>query len=136
MPRGAGNGTLNLGARIRAARLQRGLSQGDLEQRTGLLRCYLSRVENGHTEPSLPTLARLASAMEMPLVAFFDDPADPGAAVPAPAAGLSPQELSFLTQMRAFARTLSEQHRQQVLQLAEKMAAENRPPLAAAAGGN
>lgn len=122
MPRGAGNGTLNLGARLRQARLQRGLSQGDLEQRTGLLRCYLSRVENGHTEPSLPTLARLASALEMPLVAFFDDQD----ALVAPA-GLSPEEVVFLTQMRQFAGALSEQHRQQVLQLAAKMAAENTP---------
>jgi len=136
MPRGAANGTLNLGVRIRQARLQRGLSQGDLEQRTGLLRCYLSRVENGHTEPSLPTLARLASAMEMPLVAFFDEPAGTAAAAPA---GLSPEELAFLTQMRQFAVSLSEPHRQQVLQLAAKMAAETTAPparAAAAAAGN
>ncbi|HEY7838416.1 MAG TPA: helix-turn-helix transcriptional regulator [Terriglobales bacterium] len=130
MPPGAANGTLNLGVRIRQARLQRGLSQGDLEQRTGLLRCYLSRVENGHTEPSLPTLARLASAMEMPLVAFFDEPQGS-------AAGLSPEELAFLTQMRQLAVSLSEHHRQQVLQLAEKMAAETTaPPARAAAAGD
>lgn len=119
MPRGAASGRLNLGVRIRQARLERGLSQGDLEQRTGLLRCYLSRVENGHTEPSLPTLARLASALEMPLVSFFDEQQ-----LPAPA-GLKPEELAFLTQMRQFAGTLSEQHRQQVLELAAKMAAES-----------
>lgn len=135
---GAANGTLNLGVRIRQARLQRGLSQGDLEQRTGLLRCYLSRVENGHTEPSLPTLARLASAMEMPLVAFFDEPqGSAAAAAPPTAAGLSPEELAFLTQMRQLAVSLSEHHRQQVLQLAEKMAAETTaPPARAAAAGD
>jgi len=138
MPPGAANGTLNLGVRIRQARLQRGLSQGDLEQRTGLLRCYLSRVENGHTEPSLPTLARLASAMEMPLVAFFDEPqGSAAAAAPPTAAGLSPEELAFLTQMRQLAVSLSEHHRQQVLQLAEKMAAETTaPPVRAAAAGD
>ncbi len=46
----------NIGTTIRDYRLQKGLSQGDIEKRTGLLRCYLSRVENGHTVPSLDTL--------------------------------------------------------------------------------
>ena len=47
---------VNIGQVIRSYRGQRGLSQGDIERRTGLLRCYLSRVENGHTVPSLETL--------------------------------------------------------------------------------
>jgi len=47
---------LKIGTTIRAFRLQKGLSQGDIEKKTGLLRCYLSRVENGHTVPSLDTL--------------------------------------------------------------------------------
>jgi transcriptional regulator with XRE-family HTH domain len=46
---------LNIGTTIRGVRLQKGMSQGDIEKRTGLLRCYLSRVENGHTVPSLDT---------------------------------------------------------------------------------
>src|SRR5881409_145613 len=49
---------LNIGEVIRTYRSQRSLSQGDIERRTGLLRCYLSRVENGHTVPSLETLAK------------------------------------------------------------------------------
>jgi len=116
---------IGIGARIRQARLERGLSQGDLESRTGLLRCYLSRVENGHTEPSLQTLARLAAALEMPLVGFFDEAAEDGAAE---APQLSAEELTFLTQMRDFAGTLSEQGRQQVLGLAKKMAGEKKGP--------
>ena len=44
---------VNIGEVIKTYRSQRGLSQGDIERRTGLLRCYLSRVENGHTVPSL-----------------------------------------------------------------------------------
>ena len=48
---------INIGQTIRDYRLQRGMSQGDIEKRTGLLRCYLSRVENGHTIPSLDTLS-------------------------------------------------------------------------------
>ena len=50
---------MNIGETIRNFRLHRGMSQGDIEKRTGLLRCYLSRVENGHTIPSLDTLAKI-----------------------------------------------------------------------------
>ena len=62
---------VNIGQVIRSYRGQRGLSQGDIERRTGLLRCYLSRVENGHTVPSLETLAKIAEAMEISLADFF-----------------------------------------------------------------
>jgi transcriptional regulator with XRE-family HTH domain len=58
---------MNIGETIRNYRLQKGMSQGDIEKRTGLLRCYLSRVENGHTIPSLDTLAKIAGAMEIGL---------------------------------------------------------------------
>ena len=56
---------MNIGETIRNYRLQKGMSQGDIEKRTGLLRCYLSRVENGHTIPSLDTLAKIATAMDL-----------------------------------------------------------------------
>ena len=52
-------------------REERNLSQGDIEARTGLLRCYVSRVENGHTVRSLETLEKLAAALEIPLYHFF-----------------------------------------------------------------
>ncbi|MGH9484474.1 MAG: helix-turn-helix domain-containing protein [Terriglobales bacterium] len=106
-----------IGARIREARLACGFSQGDLENRTGLLRCYLSRVENGHTEPSLQTLARIAQALDMQVSGFFTVPE---AEEPAPV--LSEEELGFLARMREFAGSLSERERQQVLDLARKMA--------------
>ena len=64
---------MNIGETIRNYRLQRGMSQGDIEKRTGLLRCYLSRVENGHTIPSLDTLAKIAGAMEIALSQFFSE---------------------------------------------------------------
>lgn len=44
-----------IGDRLRAMREEKKLSQGDIEKRTGLLRCYLSRVENGHTVPAIET---------------------------------------------------------------------------------
>ena len=62
---------MKIGTTIRGFRLQKGLSQGDVEKRTGLLRCYLSRVENGHTVPSLDTLAKIAQALDLPLAQFF-----------------------------------------------------------------
>ena len=55
---------VNIGEVIRSYRSDRGLSQGDIEKRTGLLRCYISRVENGHTVPAIETLEKLARAME------------------------------------------------------------------------
>jgi transcriptional regulator with XRE-family HTH domain len=60
-----------LGARLRTLREQKGLSQGDIEQRTGLLRCYVSNVEHSHTVPSIDTLEKMARALEVPLCRVF-----------------------------------------------------------------
>jgi transcriptional regulator with XRE-family HTH domain len=56
-----------IGERLRALREKLDLSQGDIETRTGLLRCYISRVENGHTVSPVDTLEKIAHAIEMPL---------------------------------------------------------------------
>src|SRR5665213_2911256 len=45
-----------MGDRLRALREEKKFSQGDIEKRTGLLRCYISRVENGHTVPAMKRL--------------------------------------------------------------------------------
>lgn len=127
------NAMLKIGERIRQARLERGLSQGDLESRTGLLRCYLSRVENGHTEPSLQTLVRLATALDMPLVGFFQEVHDDQAGPPpatnhgtgGPMPRLSDEQMAFLVQMRQYAGTLTEGNRQKVLLLARQMAGQD-----------
>ncbi len=60
-----------IGDRIRAIREAKELSQGDIEERSGLLRSYLSRVENGHTVPSVETLEKLARALQVPLYQLF-----------------------------------------------------------------
>lgn len=60
-----------IGNRIRQLRKEKGLSQGDIEARTGLLRCYISRVEHGHTVPSLETMERFAAALDAPLHVLF-----------------------------------------------------------------
>jgi transcriptional regulator with XRE-family HTH domain len=62
---------MNIAERIRQFREFKNLSQCDIEERTGLLRCYVSRVENGHTVPSLETLEKLVRALEMPLYQLF-----------------------------------------------------------------
>ncbi len=56
---------MNIGKRLRILRESKGLSQGDIERRSGLLRSYISRVESGYTAPSLPTLERFAKALEI-----------------------------------------------------------------------
>jgi transcriptional regulator with XRE-family HTH domain len=66
-----------IGDRLRALREAKHLSQGDIEKRTGLLRCYLSRVENGHTVPAIETLEKLARAMEVPMYELFYDGEEP-----------------------------------------------------------
>jgi transcriptional regulator with XRE-family HTH domain len=70
-------GKMLIGDRLRALREQKKLSQGDIELRTGLLRCYISRVENGHTVPAVETLEKLARALEMPLYEFLYDGVEP-----------------------------------------------------------
>ena len=62
-----------VGNRLKELRESKNLSQGDIEKRTGLLRCYISRVENGHTVPAVETLEKLARALELPLYRLFHD---------------------------------------------------------------
>ena len=113
---------MNIGETIRNFRLQKGMSQGDIEKRTGLLRCYLSRVENGHTIPSLDTLAKIATAMDVPLANFFAESGSNGdgnKAVPQ----LSEDEVRFLTQIRRYSSGLNDSDRKLVLAMVKKMAA-------------
>ena len=63
--------------RLRALREEKQLSQGDIEKRTGLLRCYISRVENGHTVPAVETLEKFARALEVPMYQLFYDGEEP-----------------------------------------------------------
>jgi transcriptional regulator with XRE-family HTH domain len=58
---------VDIARRIRELREDKGMSQGDIENKTGLLRCYISRVENGHTVPAIETLEKIARSLEVPL---------------------------------------------------------------------
>jgi DNA-binding XRE family transcriptional regulator len=66
-----------IGERLRSVREHKQLSQGEIEKRSGLLRCYISRVENGHTVPAVETLEKLARALEMPLYQLLYDGKEP-----------------------------------------------------------
>ena len=111
---------MNIGETIRNFRLQKSMSQGDIEKRTGLLRCYLSRVENGHTIPSLETLSKIASAMEVPLAQFFGGAHESGGKT---MPHLGEDEVRFLTQIRRYSPNLSESDRKLVVAMVKKMAA-------------
>lgn len=112
---------MNIGETIRNYRLQKGMSQGDIEKRTGLLRCYLSRVENGHTVPSLDTLAKIATAMDLPLAQFFHNGAGDNGNKVGPQ--LAEDEVRFLTQIRRYSPSLNDSDRKLVLAMIKKMAA-------------
>jgi transcriptional regulator with XRE-family HTH domain len=62
-----------IGDRLKELRESKELSQGDVEKRTGLLRCYISRVENGHTVPAVATLEKMARALEVPMYRLFHE---------------------------------------------------------------
>ena len=105
------------------------MSQGDIERRTGLLRCYLSRVENGHTVPSLETLAKIGEAMEINLADFFpggDSAQD--LQTRKVLSELSKEEIIFLTEIKKCSTTLSDDDKKLVLGMIRKMATVVPPP--------
>lgn len=110
---------MKIGTTIRAHRLQRGLSQGDIEKKTGLLRCYLSRVENGHTVPSLDTLSKIALALDVPISQFFAEDALNRQVNPQK---LSDEELKFLSQIRRYSANITEGDRKLLVAMARKFA--------------
>jgi transcriptional regulator with XRE-family HTH domain len=109
----------SIGSTIRTYRLQKGMSQGDIEKRTGLLRCYLSRVENGHTVPSLETLQKIAHALELQLAQFFSDQV---VSQEMSTLRLSEEEIRFLTQIQRYSARLTENDRKLLLAMVRKFA--------------
>jgi transcriptional regulator with XRE-family HTH domain len=120
-----------IGTRLRKLREDKDFSQGDIEKRTGLLRCYISRVENGHTIPSLETLERLASALEIPLYQlFYEGEGQP----PLPNLskrrsteellldGANEKEVRFFGKVRKLVSKIDEKDRQLLLYMAHKLA--------------
>jgi len=119
-----------IGDRLRAMRVEKKLSQGDIEKRTGLLRCYISRVENGHTVPAVETLEKMARAFEVPVYQLFYDgeepPALPNLLKRKSSAesewGSSGKDARYLSKLRRVLGKANEQDRKLVMQMAQKMA--------------
>jgi transcriptional regulator with XRE-family HTH domain len=119
-----------IGDRLRALREEKKLSQGDIEKRTGLLRCYISRVENGHTVPAIETLEKMARALEVPFYQLFYDGEEPPELPNLPkrrtaneiAWGSSGKEARVLTKFRRLMGRIDEGDRRLLLYMAQKMA--------------
>jgi transcriptional regulator with XRE-family HTH domain len=110
---------MSIGNTIRGYRLQKGMSQGDIEKKTGLLRCYLSRVENGHTVPSLETLQKIARALDLQLAEFF---AEETVSREMSSLHLKEDEIRFLTQIQRYSANLGESDRRLLLAMVRKFA--------------
>ena len=119
-----------IGDRLRALREEKHFSQGDIEKRTGLLRCYISRVENGHTVPAIETLEKMARALEVPLYQLFYEGEEPP---PVPnllrrkssdetAWGDSGKDARFLNKLRRLLGKTDEGNRRLILYMTQKMA--------------
>jgi len=121
-----------IGTRLRQLREQKQMSQGDIEERTGLLRCYVSRVENGHTVPSLETLERFAGVLDVPLYQLFFSGEE---APPTPSLtprstleemtggnGENGEDAQFLLKIRNLLARLAEPDRDVILSLAKRLA--------------
>lgn len=119
-----------IGERLRALREEKNLSQGDIEKRTGLLRCYISRVENGHTVPAIETLEKMARALEVPLYQLFYDGEEPPELPNLPkrrsadevAWGSKGKEARYLSKFRRLLGRVDEGDRRLLMFMAQKMA--------------
>ena len=124
-----------LGMRLRTLREEKGFSQGDMEKRTGLLRCYISSVEHSHTVPSVDTLEKIAQALSVPLCSLFHEDSEDGLRKPQIVGRANPrsergsvEDRRFLRLLRRHVQHLDDQHRGLLLFLARTMAriADNR----------
>ena len=122
-----------IGDRLRDMREQKKLSQGDIEKRTGLLRCYISRVENGHTVPAIETLEKMARALEIPMYQLFYDGEKPPELPNLPkrkssddiAWGSAGKDARYLSKLRRLLAKTEEGNRKLILCMAQKMARPN-----------
>lgn len=123
-----------IGQRLRTLRENKQLSQGDIEKRTGLLRCYISRVENGHTVPAIEPLEKMARAMEIPMYQPFYEGAKPPEPLNLPTSrdgrendwGGSGKDAKMLHQFRRVLARTNENDQKLLLHMAQKMASAKR----------
>ena len=121
--------------RLRTIREQKDLSQGDIEKRTGLKRCYVSRVENGHTVPSIETLEKMARALEVPMYQFFYDGEEPPGLPSLPKGisaggdewGSSGESAKFFKRLHQLLSRLSADDRKLIMHMTFQLVRKNRP---------
>ncbi len=119
-----------IGDRLREMREEKKLSQGDIEKRTGLLRCYISRVENGHTVPAIETLEKMARALECPLYQLFYEGEEPPKlpnllkrnSSEEKTWGSRGKDARYLSKLRRLLAKADQEHRNVLLHMAQKMA--------------
>ena len=116
-----------IGDQLRALHEQQELSQGDIEKRTGLLRCYVSRVENGHTIPSIETLEKWARALNVRLYQLFYEgkdspPSQPHKTEKSGLWGSEDKDARYLNQLRRTLSRTRERDRDLLLHMARKLA--------------
>jgi len=114
-----------IGDQLRALREHQNLSQGDIEKRTGLLRCYISRVENGHTVPSIETLEKWARALNVLLYQLFYEGKDSPPPLKTEKSGLwgsEDKDAHYLNQLRRTLSRTRERDRDLLLHMARKLA--------------
>lgn len=101
-----------------------------MEKRTGLLRCYISRVENGHTVLAIETIEKLARALEVPMYQVFYDGDKPPELPNLPkrkssddiAWGSTGKDARYLSKLRRLLGKTEEGNRKLILYMAQKMA--------------
>jgi transcriptional regulator with XRE-family HTH domain len=119
-----------IGDRLKSLRKQKKFSQGEVEKRTGLLRCYISRVEHGHTVPAVETLEKFARALEIPMYQLFYDSDIPPVALTVPTQngkkvfGSSGKQARQLAKFRRYLSKINERNLRVLLTVAAKMAAQ------------
>jgi transcriptional regulator with XRE-family HTH domain len=119
-----------IGDRLRALREQKKFSQGDIENRTGMLRCYVSRVENGHTVPAIETLEKFARALEVPMYQLLYEGEEPPKPLKFPkrkkggpiAWGDSGKDAKLLAKFQRFLAKTNKADQKILLFMAQKMA--------------
>lgn len=123
-----------IGEHLRILREAGKLSQGEIEKRTGLLRCYVSRVENGHTVPSIETLEKFARALNVPLYQLFYDGDEPPKLPNLPkritgemiALGVRSADARLASRFLRLFERISDSDRGLLMLMAQKMARDNR----------
>jgi transcriptional regulator with XRE-family HTH domain len=124
---------LLIGERLRTLRTEKKITQGEIEKRTGLLRCYISRVENGHTVPAVETLERFARALQVPMYQLFYEGKQPPKLSVLPKRKLpdevvwgdSGEDARTLAKLRRLLSRATESDRKLLLVMARKLARES-----------